>query len=175
METHKKLLIVLVSLGATTGAVAAPTATAMAPRPSGQHHPTQHHAPAPVHELDGTYLTAVQLTDAPPGAPASFNALDTFLPDGALLVSSSAPAPSSRGLAHGSWTHVGHRTFTSTFVWFRFDPTGLAVGTQRVQRTMRLSPDGSSFSATDVVEIVAPTGAVLATIHGTETGTLLPR
>jgi hypothetical protein len=174
MRTFKNSLIVLTSLCAATGVVAAPTALAVAPRPSAEGHATRHHPTPPVRELDGTYLTTVQLTDAPPGAPASFGALDTFLPDGALLVSSSAPNPSSRGLAHGSWTHLGHRTFTSSFVWFRFDASGLAVGTQRVQRTMRLSPDGSSFTATDVVEVVAPTGAVLATIHGTEAGTLLP-
>lgn len=168
MSIFKSVLVVLVTLFAATSAGAAP-AGALAPGPSPRHHRA-----GPVHELNGTYLTTIQISDAPPGAPASFNALDTFLPGGGLLVSSSAPNPSTRGLAHGSWSHVGHRNFTSAFVWFRFDPTGAAIGTQRVRRTMTFSRDGSSFSATDVIEIVAPTGAVLATLHGTETGSLLP-
>jgi hypothetical protein len=168
MSIFKHGLIVMVSLAAATSAGAAQPALAQS-RPAAHHH-----SPRAVHELNGTYLTTVQLTDAPPGAPASFNALDTFLPGGGLLVSSSAPNPSTRGLAHGGWTHVDHRNFTSSFAWFRFDPTGVAIGTQRVTRTMTFSKDGSTFNATDVVEIVAPTGAVLATIHGTETGSLFP-
>jgi hypothetical protein len=169
MSTTRKTLTVLVTLIAALGTGLATTASAVVPRPSGQHQ-----APRPDHDLNGTFLTTVQLTDAPPGAPTSFNALDTFLPGGGLLVSSSAPQPATRGLAHGSWSHVDHRNYTSTFVWFRFDATGQPVGTQRVRRTMKVSKDGSTFSGTDVVEIVAPTGGVLATIHGTESGTLLP-
>lgn len=169
MSATRRNLVVLVSLLAAIGTVGATAALADTPRPSA-HHPS----PRPDHDLNGTWLTTVQLADAPPGAPSSFNALDTFLPDGGLLVSSSAPLPSTRGLAHGTWTHVGHQNYTSTFTWFRFDASGQAVGTQRVRRTMRFSPSGASFSATDVVEIIAPTGTVLATIHGTESGTLLP-
>jgi hypothetical protein len=169
MIATRRNLVVLVSLLAGTGTVGATAAWADTPRPSS--HPQ---SPRPDHDLNGTWLTTVQLTDAPPGAPSSFNALDTFLPDGGLLVSSSAPMPSTRGLAHGTWTHVGHRNFTSTFTWFRFDATGQAVGTQRVRRTMRVSQSGTSFSGTDVVEVIAPTGAVLVTIHGTETGALQP-
>jgi hypothetical protein len=172
MSTLKKALLVLVALalGTVAGTAAqAGDASASSSDPSARHHPS-----SPTQALNGTWLTTVQLTDAPPGAPTSFNALDTFLPDGGLLVSSSAPNPAQRGLAHGSWSHVGHRNFTSTFVWFRFDAPGQAIGTQRVHRTMKVSTDGSSFTATDIIEIVAPTGAVLVTIHGTETGQLLP-
>jgi hypothetical protein len=124
-------------------------------------------------QLNGTWTTTVQLTDAPPGAPTSFNALDTFLPGGSLLVSSSAPSPALRTLAHGTWIRTGDHRFASTFVWFRFDPTGQYVGTQRVSRTMVLAKDGASFQASDIVQVVSPTGAVVATIHGMESGTLL--
>lgn len=127
------------------------------------------------HRLHGTWTTTVQLSDAPAGAPSRFNALDTFLPGGALVVSSSAPNPTSRSLGQGSWNHSGHQNFTSTFVWFRFDASGQPVGTQRVRRAMKLSHDETSFEATDVIEVVSPTGAIVATLHGTEAGTLLPR
>ncbi len=128
-----------------------------------------------VDRLNGTWLTKVTLTDAPPGAPASFSALDTFLPRGGLLVSSSAPNPATRGLAHGTWTHRDHRSFTSSFTWFRFDAMGQYVGTQHVKRTMTLSKTRRTFHAQDVITILAPTGVVVATIHGTEVGTRLAR
>jgi hypothetical protein len=166
MSTLKKTLTVLATL--VLGTLTATTALATT-----SHHPADH-SPSSSKELNGTWLTSIQLTDAPPGAPSSFNALDTFLPGGGLVVSSSAAGPTLRSLAQGSWTHLGHRNFTSTFVWFRFDPTGQPLGTQRVRRTMRVSESGTTFSGTDIVEIVAPTGAVLATIHGTESGTLIP-
>lgn len=147
-------------------------ATSAAPAAIGHGHARTSATPHG-QQLNGTWTTTIQLTDAPPGAPAAFNGLDTFLPGGSLLVSSSAPNPALRTLAHGTWTRSGDHRFASTFVWFRFDPTGLYVGTQRVSRTMVLAKDGSSFQASDVVEVASPTGAVVATIHGTESGTLL--
>jgi hypothetical protein len=41
---------------------------------------------------------------------------------------------------------------------------------QRVRRTMTLAADLVTFSATDVVEVLTPTGAVVATAQATETG-----
>jgi len=90
-----------------------------------------------------------------------------------LLVSSSVDGPTLRGLAHGTWTRTGDRKFASSFTWFRFDPTGKFVGLQRVRRTMSVSANLKSFSSTDVIEIISPTGTVVATIHGTEQGTKL--
>ncbi len=169
MNALRRNLVALVSLLAVIGTLGAAAALAGDARPSGHHA-----SPRPDHELHGTWLTTVQLSDAPPGVPTSFGALDTFLPGGGLVVSSSAPLPSTRGLAHGSWSHIGHRNFTATFTWFRFDASGQPVGTQRVTRRMNVSRSGSSFTGTDLIEVISPSGAVLATIHGTETGTLLP-
>jgi len=167
MRITKKALLTLVALLATSA-----IATSAALAATGRDHAQVLAAPNG-QQLNGTWTTTVQLTDAPPGAPTSFNALDTFLPGGSLLVSSSAPNPALRTLAHGTWTRTGDYRFASTFVWFRFDPTGLYVGTQRVSRTMVLATNGTSFQASDIVQVVSPTGAVVATIHGTESGTLL--
>lgn len=138
---------------------------------------TQHAAgqvrPSIDDRMNGSWQTLVELSDAPPGAPTAFSALDTFVPGGGLLVSSSAPNAAGRTLAHGTWTHTGRREFTSTFVWFRFDSSGAYVGTQEVHRAMHLSRNRSTFRATDVIEILNPAGAVVATIHGTEVGHLL--
>jgi hypothetical protein len=167
MRITKRALLTLAALLAT-GAIATSAALAA----TGRDHARTSAAPNG-QQLNGTWTTTVQLTDAPPGAPTSFNALDTFLPGGSLLVSSSAPNPALRTLAHGTWIRTGDHRFASSFVWFRFDPTGQYIGTQQVSRTMVLAKNGASFQASDIVQVVSPTGAVVATIHGTESGTLL--
>jgi hypothetical protein len=125
-------------------------------------------------QLAGTWLTTITLTNPPPGVVPSFTALDTFLPSGELLVSSSQPMPASRSLAQGGWIRTGNRRFASSFTWFRFDATGAFIGMQRVRRTMTLAANLATFSATDVVEALSPTGAVVATVQGAETGNRLP-
>lgn len=121
-------------------------------------------------QLTGTWQTQVTLTNPPPGVDATFQALDTFVAGGGILVSSSQAHPTARSLAHGNCAHTGERQYACTFVWFRFDATGAFVGMQRVRRTMTVSQDGGSFESTDTIEVLAPNGTVVATIQGTETG-----
>ncbi|HZT16766.1 MAG TPA: hypothetical protein VFA19_12550 [Gaiellaceae bacterium] len=126
-------------------------------------------APAP--QLSGTWITTVSLTNPPPGVDATFQALDTFVAGGGILVSSSQSHPTTRSLAHGSCVHTRAQTFACTFAWFRFDPaTGSYLGMQRVRRTMTLSNDQKSFQAADIVEVLAPDGTVVASIKGSEAG-----
>ena len=158
----------LTMLGALIAALC--TITAAAALAGSPHHVPHASSASHVPALSGTWATDVQIIDAPPGVPSSFEALDTFEAGGGLVVSSSAPNPGTRSLAHGYWKPRHDRSYTATFVWFRFDPTGATIGTQRVQRTMRLSRDGERFSATDVIEVVAPSGDILATLHATESG-----
>jgi hypothetical protein len=125
-------------------------------------------------QLTGTWITSVSLTNPPPGVDATFQALDTFVPGGGILVSSSQAHPAARSLAHGNCARTQGQVFACTFIWFRFDPAaGTFAGTQRVRRTMTLSSDRKSFQATDTIEVLAPDGTVVASLHGTETGHLL--
>lgn len=122
-------------------------------------------------QLSGTWITSVSLTNPPPGVDATFQALDTFVAGGGILVSSSQSHPTARSLAHGNCAHTEGQTYACTFDWFRFDPTtGSYLGMQRVRRTMTVSSDQKSFEGTDTVEVLAPNGTVVASIQGTETG-----
>ena len=120
--------------------------------------------------LPGTWMTTVTLEDPPPGVAASFRALNTFLPSGELLVSSSVGLPSTRSLAHGDWIRTGNRQFASSFVFFRFDPAGAFIGLQRVHRTILLAASLNAFTSTDVVEILDPGGTVIRSSRATEVG-----
>src|SRR5215207_7807936 len=54
----------------------------------------------------------------------------------------------NRGPSHGTWEHLSGRLYADTHVFFRFDPaTGAPLGTQRVNETARLAPDGESYTA----------------------------
>jgi hypothetical protein len=124
-------------------------------------------------QLEGTWTSRVTLQNPPPGADATFVALNTFIRGGRLLVSSSQTLPATRSLAHGEWARTGDRRFSSTFVAFRFDATGKFAGTLRVRRTLTLAPSLNRFESTDVVEFVAPDGSVVATLRATEAATRL--
>jgi hypothetical protein len=125
-------------------------------------------------QLTGTWLSTITLVNPPPGIPSSFMALNTFFPSGELIASSSQILPATRTLAHGGWTRVGNRRFVTTFTAFRFDPTGTFAGMLRVRRALTLAPDSRSLTASDIVEMLNPAGAVVASFQATETGHRLP-
>jgi hypothetical protein len=126
------------------------------------------HGAAPGKRLAGTWMSNVTLENPPPGVAASFQALNTFTRGGEVLVSSSQGLPAQRSLAQGDCERTGERSFECSFTWFRFDAAGNPIGTQRVRRSMTLGPDDDTFTSTDVIEIIAPNGAVVATLNGTE-------
>jgi len=124
-------------------------------------------------QLSGTWVTSIELVNPPPTIEARFQGLNTFLPSGELVVSSSQANPGLRVLAHGQWVRTGNRRFASTMLWFRFDPTGKYIGMQRVRRTIEVAAGFTRFTAEDVIEILAPDGAVVASLNGRETGARL--
>ncbi len=123
--------------------------------------------------LEGTWMSNVTLQNPPPGIDASFLALNTFGRGGDVVVSSSQRNPTQRSVSQGEWKRTGNRRFDCTFTWFRFDAAGQFIGTQRVRRTMTLAPSLTTFTSIDVVEVIAPNGAVVATLNATETATRL--
>ncbi len=125
-------------------------------------------------QLEGTWMSTVTLQNPPPGAEATFRALNTFIRGGRLLVSSSQAMPTTRSLAHGEWARTGNLRYSSTFVAFRYDLAGNFVGTLRVRRELTLSASLDQWESTDVVEFLAPDGSVIATLHATEVATRLP-
>jgi hypothetical protein len=58
---------------------------------------------------------------------------------------------------------------------FRFDPvTGVSLGTQEIDRTMRVSADGDSFTAVAVIHFFDLDGSPVGdALHATEVGSRL--
>ena len=57
------------------------------------------------------------------------------------------------------------------FQFFRFNSDGTLAGTQAISRTIALSANGQSFTSTINVQVIGPTGAVVATACCTESAT----
>ena len=102
-----------------------------------------------------------------PGLPPG-RVLATFDGDGGTVESANA-APALRGASHGAWQRIAPNLFAVTRVFFRFNPqTGAYVGTQQVNATVRVAPDGETFTAVSVSELRDPAGnLILGGLRGT--------
>ena len=69
----------------------------------------------------------------------------------------------NRGPSHGTWQHLSGRLYADTHVFFRFDPaTGAFLGTQRVNETAELAPDGDSYTSVAISNLFDPSGNLVA-------------
>lgn len=121
--------------------------------------------------VEGSWVITVTRVNPPPGLPATFKSLMTFAAGGGLVESSST-GTTRRGPAHGVWERISGRLYATTMVLFRFDPaTGALLGSQKVNRTMRLSQDGQTFEAVSLATQYDPAGnVVLGGLRATEVG-----
>lgn len=121
--------------------------------------------------IEGTWVITVTRLNPPPGVPATFKSLMTFAAGGGLVETSST-GTTRRGPAHGVWERIAGRMYATTMVLFRFDPvTGAFLGTQKVNRTMRLSQDGQTFEGVSLATQFDPAGnVVLGGLRATEFG-----
>jgi hypothetical protein len=81
--------------------------------------------------------------------------LTTYTRGHSVVGSANVP---TRGAAHGTWEHVSGRLYADTHVFFRFDATGAFLGTQRVNETARLAPDGESYTSVAISNLFDPNG-----------------
>jgi hypothetical protein len=105
-------------------------------------------------------------------APLSdLRSLQTITSDG-LVVEIANGGTALRTSSHGAWERTGGRGYASTMVFFRFNPvTGAYLGTQKINRSMTLSLDGSSYEGVGVSTLYDPVGNVeVAGLRASETG-----
>jgi hypothetical protein len=57
---------------------------------------------------------------------------------------------------------VSGRVYTDTHIFFRFDPTGSFLGTQKVRETVELAQDGDSYTAVAISDQFDPNGNLTA-------------
>jgi hypothetical protein len=125
-------------------------------------------------QLDGTWMVTVTRVNPPPGVAPTFKSLLSYA-RGGVMIETSNTGTTRRGVALGQWERIGNHLFATSMWLFRFDPaTGASLGTQEIDRTMRLSADGKSFTAVAVIHQFDPNGNPVGdALHATEVGTRL--
>jgi hypothetical protein len=122
-------------------------------------------------QLDGTWMVTVTRINPPPGVAPTFKSLLSYA-RGGVMIETSNTGTTRRGAALGQWERIGNDLFATSMWFFRSDPaTGANLGTQEVDRTVRLSADGDSFTAVAVVQQFDVDGnPVGGQLHATEVG-----
>jgi hypothetical protein len=78
----------------------------------------------------------------------------------------------TRGPSHGAWEHVRGQLYADTHIFFRFDATGTYLGTQRINETVRVAPDGESYMAVAISNLFDTNGnLVVGGLRATITAT----
>ena len=104
-------------------------------------------------------------------APVKF--LHVFTKGGSIVGSGSDSLFNSA--AHGAWEYVGDRTYATTHVFHRYSPTGVYLGTHRINANRRLSADGNSYEGVARGELRDPDGNLTASLPlATITATRMP-
>lgn len=101
--------------------------------------------------IEGLWNVRVWLTNCATGQTlpfpaATFDVLALFAHNGTFH-DTNAGNPTIRSAAFGSWKHTGGRTYRFAFRFFRFDVTGLNIGSQIVRHEVELSADGRNYSS----------------------------
>ena len=108
-------------------------------------------------ELVGSWLVNVYCGPALP----PLKSLQTFT-RGHGSVENANGGNAARGPSHGTWKRIGNRTYGSTSVFFRYDPTsGAFIGTLKLRSEREVAPDGQSFSGVAVGELRDAAGNLL--------------
>src|SRR5262245_56340231 len=67
-----------------------------------------------------------------------------------------------RGPAHGTWEHLSGRLYADTHIFYRFDPSGTFLGSQKVKETLRLAADGDAYTSVAISDQFDPNGNLTA-------------
>ncbi len=122
----------------------------------------------------GAWTTAVTIvncqTGQPVGAPPIIG-MSTFNLGGTMAEWGGAN-PSLRSPSHGVWQRDHRwRDYPFTFMFYRYDPSGALIGSQRIAGKAVLAADGDTYESIVTVEIVDLGNNVIAAACATSVGT----
>lgn len=111
-------------------------------------------------ELAGTWTVTVNR----PAPLPPLQSLQVFTSDGSLIETANE-ASASRTDQIGSWERVSGRLYAVTSMFFRFNPaTGAHVATVKINKNIRVSDDGQSFTFAGRATTYDLSGNVIATV-----------
>ena len=81
-------------------------------------------------------------------------------------------SPALRSPGHGVWQHEhGWQNYSYTFTYYRYDSSGVFIGSQKVTSALELGASGDEFIAHSAVDVFDANGNVIATFCAVNAGT----
>ena len=81
-------------------------------------------------------------------------------------------SPALRSPGHGVWQREhGWQEYSFAFTFYRYDASGVFLGSQKVRATLELGEGGDEFASRSALETLDVNGAVIATGCATAVGT----
>jgi hypothetical protein len=121
--------------------------------------------------IEGLWDSNVTIQDCNTGTVlATFRGLGLFIRGGALEQTNNLP-PILGKAALGQWQHLGGSHYSAQFQFYRYDATGVWLGTQKVTRDIQLAPGGASFTGVIASTVLDVNDNVIGTGCGVEAAT----
>ena len=125
--------------------------------------------------IQGVWRTAVTPRNCQTGAAIlTLSGLFTFNQGGTMSEYGIGPgsSPALRSPGHGVWQREhGWQDYSFAFTFYRYDASGVFLGSQNVRATLELGADGDAFASRSALETLDANGAVIATGCATAVGT----
>jgi hypothetical protein len=125
--------------------------------------------------IQGVWRTVVTPQDCLTGQPfPSLQGLFTFNQGGTMSEYGIGPgsSPALRSPGHGVWQREpGWQDYSFAFTYYRYNASGVFLGSQKVSATLELGASGDDFASRSAIEILDVNGAVLGTGCATAVGT----
>jgi hypothetical protein len=138
--------------------------------------PGENHTPmGEPRTLQGAWRTRITGVDCQTGVPlGSFPGLFTFNAGGTLSEYGAGPgsSPALRSPGHGVWQREqGWQNYSYAFTFYRYDASGVFIGSQKVTSSLELGASGDEFVSRSVVTVLDANDNVIVTRCATAAGT----
>jgi hypothetical protein len=139
-----------------------------------QNQPSSATSTAPERTIQGVWRTVVAPRNCQTGdAIATLSGLFTFNHGGTMAEYGIGPGatPALRSPGHGVWQREhGSQDYSFAFTFYRYDGSGVFLGSQKIRATLELGADGDAFASRSVIEFLDVNGAVVGTGCATAVG-----
>ena len=128
--------------------------------------------------ITGVWRTVVTVRNCQTGAPLvpPFRGLFTFNEGGTMSEYGIGPgaSPALRSPGHGVWQRDhGWQDYSFVFTYYRYNATGIFIGSQKVTATLVLGESGDEFTTNSEIESFDANDNLISTACATTAGTRL--
>ena len=123
--------------------------------------------------IEGVWKTTVTQRNCQTGDPIRvFRGLSTFHQGGTSSEIAAVSSPALRSAGHGIWEKETRTTFSTSFIFLRFNPDGTYAGTQITNQLLTISGrNGNNFDASGTIQIFDANDNLLGSGCATAVGT----